>query len=266
METSMRITIMVALLALSSTALADDNGYWWTADGQVWRAASGDCWHTSGWTQAKAIPGCDGVPLVQAAPPPPPPAPVVAAPSDSDSDGVADASDKCPGTWAGVVVDATGCPADADADGVADYLDKCPGTPNGAMVDDVGCPKKLEKEVNMALDVTFDFDKATLKGDASTEIKKVSHFMKRYPNVKVTVEGYTDNIGGAEKNKKLSQERAETVKAELIKDGVSESRLTAVGYGMEHPIADNKTEAGRAQNRRVVAHAQAEVEVIEMKK
>ncbi|MFI5307612.1 MAG: OmpA family protein [Polyangiales bacterium] len=261
----MRITIAAALLAISSTALADTSGYWWTADGHVWRTAAGDCMHTSAWTQATAIPGCDGVPLEKPQAPAPVPA-LALAPSDSDGDGVSDASDKCPGTPAGVTVDASGCPLDADGDGVADYLDKCPGTPRGALVDGVGCPKKLEKEVSIGLDVTFAFDKADIKGDASQEIRKVSDFMKQYSTVKVTVEGYTDNIGGAEKNKKLSQDRANAVKTELIKDGVDASRLTAVGFGMEHPVADNKTEAGRAQNRRVVAHAQAETEVIEMKK
>jgi OOP family OmpA-OmpF porin len=266
----MRIKLAFALLCVSGTALAADDGYWHSGDGTVYRTVGGACWHTGSWSMEKAIPGCDGKPLVAPAPlpaPPPPPPPVVAAPPpDSDHDGVLDSADKCPGTPAGVSVDAMGCPPDADGDGVPDYLDKCPATPGGAVVDEAGCPKKLDHEVSIGLDVTFVTDKADISGDASAEIKKVANFMKQYPGVKVTIEGYTDNVGGTLKNKKLSQQRADAVKAAIVSSGVDGTRLNAMGFGMESPVADNKTVEGRAKNRRVVAHAKAETQVIEMKK
>jgi OOP family OmpA-OmpF porin len=233
----MKIAIVAAVLASSTTAFAA-GGYWMNATGQPARDAAGACWHTATWTKADAIPGCDGVPLVAPAPPPAP-APAVVAPA---------------------------APMDTDKDGVTDALDKCPGTPTNVVVDAVGCPVKLDKEVSIGLDVEFDFGKATIKGDATKEIKKVDDFMKKFGSVKVTIEGYTDNVGSAEENKKLSQERADAVKGALEKGGVDGSRLSSVGFGPENPIADNKTEAGRAKNRRVMAHAKAEVEVIEKKK
>jgi outer membrane protein OmpA-like peptidoglycan-associated protein len=104
--------------------------------------------------------------------------------------------------------------------------------------------------VNMS-DVLFAFNKYELKTDAQVKLAKISGILLTYPNLKVQVEGYTDNIGSDEYNLKLSQERATTVQAFLIEQGVQPGSVTAEGYGKADPVADNSTNAGRAENRRV---------------
>jgi outer membrane protein OmpA-like peptidoglycan-associated protein len=104
--------------------------------------------------------------------------------------------------------------------------------------------------VNMS-DVLFDTAKYTLKPEAREKLAKVSGILLAYPNLKVQVEGYTDNVGGDQYNLTLSQQRGEAVRAYLVSQGVSPDNITSTGYGMSNPIADNATAAGRAQNRRV---------------
>jgi outer membrane protein OmpA-like peptidoglycan-associated protein len=104
--------------------------------------------------------------------------------------------------------------------------------------------------VNMA-DVLFAFNKYELKTDAQIKLAKISGILLTYPNLKVQVEGYTDSVGSDEYNLKLSQERATAVQAFLIEQGVQPGSITAQGYGKADPVADNGTNAGRTQNRRV---------------
>src|SRR6202453_4710703 len=104
--------------------------------------------------------------------------------------------------------------------------------------------------VNMS-DVLFDSGKYTLKPEAREKLAKVSGILLAYPNLKVQVEGYTDNIGGDQYNLTLSQQRGDAVRAYLVSQGVSPDNISSTGYGMSNPIADNATSAGRAQNRRV---------------
>ncbi|MBI3789554.1 MAG: OmpA family protein [Gemmatimonadetes bacterium] len=172
---------------------------------------------------------------------------------DSDSDGVADADDKCPNTPRGIKVDRTGCPVDTDGDGVSDDKDKCPNTPAGTKVDAVGCPVLFEAgKKNLTLKgVNFENAKATLLGESYSELDKVAESLVANPDVKIAVEGYTDNRGAAAANRKLSQARAEAVRNYLISKGVSADNVTAKGFGPSKPVAPNTTEAGRAQNRRV---------------
>jgi len=104
--------------------------------------------------------------------------------------------------------------------------------------------------VNMS-DVLFDFNKHTLKPEAREKLAKVSGILLSYPNLKLQVEGYTDNIGSEEYNQKLSEQRADGVRDYLVSQSVQDANIRAAGYGKSKPIADNSTNAGRAQNRRV---------------
>jgi outer membrane protein OmpA-like peptidoglycan-associated protein len=104
--------------------------------------------------------------------------------------------------------------------------------------------------VNMS-DVLFGFNQYNLKPEAREKLAKVSGILLAYPNLKLQVEGYTDNIGSDEYNQKLSQERADTVRDYLASQGVSSGNISAAGYGENDPLADNSTASGRAENRRV---------------
>jgi len=99
--------------------------------------------------------------------------------------------------------------------------------------------------------VLFDFNKYTLKSEAREKLAKVSGILLAYPNLKLQVEGYTDNIGSDEYNQKLSEERADSVREYLVSQSVTDANVSAKGLGKNDPIADNSTDKGRAQNRRV---------------
>lgn len=185
----------------------------------------------------------------------PPPAPPSVA--DADGDGVPDTRDTCPGTPKGVAVDALGCPKDSDGDEVMDSDDKCPNTPAGALVNEEGCP--IEK-VSVSLDVKFMTGKAVLAPEAHDQLQKVAAFMKKHSDTTIVIEGHSDNVGLAAKNKVLSQGRADAVRNELVeKFGIAAGRISAKGFGSEVPIASNATPEGRTANRRVVATISASV-------
>lgn len=97
----------------------------------------------------------------------------------------------------------------------------------------------------------FETGKATLKPESQGQLNNIAAILKAYPNVHLKMGGYTDNTGDASLNKTLSNERANTAMQELVKLGIDANRLSAEGYGPEHPIASNDTPEGRAQNRRI---------------
>jgi outer membrane protein OmpA-like peptidoglycan-associated protein len=173
-------------------------------------------------------------------------------PRDSDGDGVTDLLDKCPNTPAGTKVDATGCPFDSDSDGVLDSADRCPNTPAGTKVDAVGCPALFGGGATLVLEgVYFETGKAALKPESQAALDRVAESLKGNPEVRVEIGGHTDNTGSKATNQRLSAARATAVKDYLVSQGVDAGRMTAKGYGPDKPVADNKTVAGRAANRRV---------------
>jgi len=140
---------------------------------------------------------------------------------------------------------------DDDGDGVINEKDKCPNTPPNTRVDGDGCP--IPKVIRLD-GVTFEFNKTHLRPDAKTILTWVLGIMQKYPDMQVELAGYTDSIGSAAYNLKLSQKRAEAVKAYLVEKGIADSRIQAKGYGKENPVASNKTDDGREYNRRVELH------------
>ena len=104
--------------------------------------------------------------------------------------------------------------------------------------------------VNLS-DVLFDSGKYTLKPGTQVSLARIAGIIQSYPGLKIQVEGYTDSVGSDELNQRLSENRANTTKDFLIKQGVSMQNISAAGYGKSDPVADNSTAAGRAQNRRV---------------
>lgn len=137
--------------------------------------------------------------------------------------------------------------------------------PNGVTLNipELGVEKRLITFIEdkaKAVDKTtwFDFDrllfetgKNTLRPESQEQVKNIAEVLKAFPKVEVKIGGYTDNTGDANANLKLSQERATTVMNELVKLGIDAKRMTAEGYGIQHPVATNDTPEGREKNRRV---------------
>ncbi len=113
----------------------------------------------------------------------------------------------------------------------------------------------ITEEKPVSLDgANFKFNSAVLNKTADEKLTQVVDFSKNYPEADINVDGYTDNVGPKAYNVKLSQRRADAVKAYLVKHGVAADRIHTKGYGMANPVASNKTAEGRAQNRHVEVH------------
>jgi OOP family OmpA-OmpF porin len=169
---------------------------------------------------------------------------------DRDGDGIADAADACPDK-AGPA-EFQGCP-DTDGDGIADNMDRCPTVPGVASMK--GCPE-LKEETKKLFEraltgVKFETGKATIKKESNKILDEVVKVMQENTSYNLEIHGHTDDQGDDAKNMKLSDDRAAAVRKYLESKGVAANRLRSFGHGETQPVADNKTSAGRAQNRRV---------------
>jgi len=135
-------------------------------------------------------------------------------------------------------------PMDSDGDGVTDDKDKCPNTPKGATVDARGC-------WTYAAVVMYDFDSAEIKSEAYPMLDEAVLILGKNPELKVEIDGHTDNVGPAAYNMNLSERRAKAVMQYFVDKGVEAQRLTTKGFGSTNPAASNDTKEGRAKNRRV---------------
>lgn len=140
---------------------------------------------------------------------------------------------------------------DSDKDTIPDERDKCPDTPAGLKVDADGCV--IEGQALELRGVTFAFNKAELQLNAQTVLDYVTKGMKGQPSMTVEIAGYTDSVGSAGYNLKLSQRRAEAVRQYLLGQGIEPARLTAKGYGKADPaVTPEKSDLDRERNRRVM--------------
>jgi outer membrane protein OmpA-like peptidoglycan-associated protein len=111
--------------------------------------------------------------------------------------------------------------------------------------------KALNDKGFVALYINFDTDKAVVKPESQPVIDQIIALLKENSSLKVSIEGHTDNTGTLQRNKTLSEQRAQSVLNAVLKGGVEKERLSSKGWGQDKPLADNKTEEGKAKNRRV---------------
>jgi OOP family OmpA-OmpF porin len=193
-------------------------------------------------------------------------------PLDTDGDGIVDNEDACP-TAPGPRT-FHGCP-DTDGDGIPDNSDSCVTEPGTSKF--FGCPPptakvsaptiKIDTLTNkkpviqdsishvmneMAKQLYFETDKATLTAASIEALTSIVNLLKRQPFTQLQIEGHTDNTGTEKRNAQLSAERANTVLEYLVNGGIDRKKLTAAGFGATRPIADNSTSEGRAKNRRTL--------------
>jgi OOP family OmpA-OmpF porin len=167
---------------------------------------------------------------------------------DSDMDGVPTDKDRCPNSRMGAEVNIYGCENDNDKDGVPDHRDSCLFTRPGVRTDVRGCEIK---DIISLPGVNFETGEDILIFGTEYLLEEAANTLIKYPELQIEVAGHSDNVGDAKANEGLSERRAKTVRAILIRMGVAEERLTFKGYGETQPIGDNSTAEGRAINRRV---------------
>ncbi len=221
-----KVAMLFATAALATAAGAQTVDNWRNSAAELtWKNGTQEyCWRDANWTPATAAVGCDGAivaPRAAAAAPAPAPAAAPAAPA---------------------------APAPAPAPAPAAAAAPAPAAPAPA-------PAAATK-VTYAADAFFDFDKAVLKPEGKAKLDDLTSKVKGINLEVIIAVGHTDAIGGDTYNQKLSVKRSEAVKAYLVSKGMEKNRVYTEGKGEKQPVADNKTNEGRAKNRRV------EIEVV----
>jgi OmpA-OmpF porin, OOP family len=178
---------------------------------------------------------------------------------DNDLDGLLDTADKCPSDPEDLdgYEDDDGCPdPDNDKDEVPDLTDQCPNEIGSATQEPLGCPGNrlavvTDCEVKITQQIHFETNKDKIRPESYPVLDAVADVLGKNPKITLEVQGHTDNKGAAAYNKDLSNRRAQSVMQYLVAHGVSNTRLTASGYGMERPLVDNGSVSNRTLNRRV---------------
>jgi outer membrane protein OmpA-like peptidoglycan-associated protein len=199
----------------SREAFANDQTYWGTNSGQIWKSGFGECW---GGAMGRTDPTCGGAPVAAADP-----GPVMAAGPELDDDG----------------------------DGVPNSEDICWTTPAGNRVDLYGCTISEEELMVSLQGVHFASDSSTLTSEAKSILDGAVGAINAKSSSQIDVMGHTDSRLSDSYNQSLSERRAKSVADYLASKGVSASSLNAKGMGEGSPVASNDTREGRAKNRRV---------------
>lgn len=173
---------------------------------------------------------------------------------DTDGDGLPDNEDKCPKIKG--PRENRGCPfeaLDSDGDGLNDNEDNCPLTPGP--ISNKGCPELPPEEkalIKAAFDnLLFETGSAVIKESSYTSLNGLANVMSSHEELKLSLEGHTDNVGDDEANMQLSKDRAAAVKEYLVRAGIKSKRITSEGFGETKPVDSNDTADGRKHNRRV---------------
>ncbi len=180
--------------------------------------------------------------------------------ADNDRDGFIDGRDRCPDDPEDVdgFADKDGCPEDDDdGDGFGDAEDRCPREPEtvNGFEDGDGCPDELPVEVQrftgIIRGIMFETGRDVIRATSERTLTDALGVLEGYPDLRMEVQGHTDDVGNDAANLDLSQRRADAVVRWFVEHGVDPARLRAVGYGETVPVSDNDSETGRAENRRV---------------
>lgn len=237
------LAVTASGIALAQTVNPNNPGYLIGASGtQIVKSGTNLCWRTGSFTPANAIAGCDDDLLPKAAPPAPaapaPAAPAPAAPARAAAPAPAPVQPKAAEMTPRAAPPAPAVVAPAPAPAAAPS------------------PRPTSEKVSFASDTFFDFDKTVVKPEGKAKLDGLIDQIKGIALEVVIAVGHTDSVGSDKYNDRLSQRRADSVKAYLVSKGIEPNRIYTEGKGEKQPVASNKTKEGRAKNRRV------EIEVV----